>query len=173
VIALCLAVGACALKPIERDDLSAERVEDVRAALGAFREDARLAPFFEGAELIAVYPTSGRAATGFGGAYGRGLVFDADGRVVAHSRMWQLSVGAQLGGQIYRQILFFKSRAAYDAIATSAAEFAGQANAALVTWGIDSTPSFDAEVALFTELRGGLLVEASVGAHGYQFAPVE
>lgn len=170
---LMFIIPACSLKPIERSDLSAQRVDSVREVLADMRQDDRLAAFFDEAEVIALYPASARAGSGFGGAYGRGLVFDKEGTVIAHSRMWQISVGAQLGGQVYRQILFFKTRESYARFLTLRSEFAGQANLAVATLGIASTPSFDTEIALFTQLRGGLLVEATVGAHGYNFAPIE
>ena len=59
-----------------------------------------------------------------------------------------------------------------EAFSSGLLEFAGQANAAVVTAGMAATPSFNSEVALFTELKGGLLIEASVGAHRYGFAPI-
>ncbi|MCB1684445.1 MAG: hypothetical protein R3E82_09615 [Pseudomonadales bacterium] len=173
VALITLSIPACSLKPIERSDLSAQRVAGVREALAEMRRDERLAAFFAEAEVIALYPSSARAGSAFGGAYGRGLVFDKAGTVIAHTRMWQLSVGAQLGGQVYRQILFFRTQEAYTRFLSVPSEFAGQANLALATLGIASTPSFDTEIALFTQLRGGLLLEATVGAHAYDFAPIE
>lgn len=170
---LCIAsLTGCSLKPIAGADLSEDRVNDVRLALTEFRKDERLAPFFAEAQVVAVYPFSFRGASAFGAAWGRGLVFDNTDRVIAHSRMWQISAGAQLGGQIYRQILFFRSREVYDSWVDTPAEFAGQVNASVVTLGVASTPSFHTDIALFTQLRGGLLFEASVGSHSYDFAPV-
>ena len=172
-LVLCaLLIAGCSLKPIPAADLSEDRVNDVRAALASFRADQRLAPFFAEAEVVAVYPLNVRGASAFGGAYGRGLVFDKADRVIAHSRMWQISAGAQLGGQIYRQILFFRSREVYEGYVDTPAEFAGQVNAAVATFGVASTPSFHSDIALFTQLRGGLLLEASVGSHSYDFAPI-
>jgi hypothetical protein len=123
------------------------------------------------AELIAVYPTSIRAGVGFGGGMGHGLVF-RDGHAIGRTSMYQVSVGANVGGQVYRQILFFKSEAAFQRLMDDAMEFAGQANLAVVTAGDSATPSFNTEVAMFTQLRSGLLVEGSVGAHGYWFRPL-
>ena len=170
---LVCTLTACALKPIPRADLSASKVDGVRAATAKFRSDDRLDKFFEDAQVFVVYPFSARAASGFGGAYGRGLVFDSDEKVIAHSRMVQFSVGPHIGGQVYRQIMFFRSREIYEAFTLSPADFAGQVNASLLIIGVSATPSFNTDVAMFTQLRGGLLLEASVGAHRYTFAPVE
>ncbi|MFV2091157.1 MAG: hypothetical protein ACC642_10890, partial [Pseudomonadales bacterium] len=161
------------LKPIPRAEMDSRKIDGVISTLEHFRREERLAPFFEAAEVVAVYPINGRAANGVGFAYGRGLVFEKGDRVIGHTRMWQLSMGPQVGGQLYRQILFFKSRAIYEAFMRSPAEFAGQFNAAALIVGVSSTPSFNGEVALFTQLLGGLLLEASIGAHRYTFAPIE
>ncbi len=40
------------------------------------------------------------------------------------------------------------------------------------TWDAGAPPSSNTEVALFIELRVGLLVEASVGAHRYDYMPI-
>ena len=78
--------------------------------------------------------------------------------------------------QEYRQILFFKTEEAFFKLMKEFPkfpEFSGQAKTAFVTTGISSTPSFNKEVALFTQLKGGLLLEASVGAHHYSFKMLE
>lgn len=170
-----LMLGACSsMKPIPRGELAQDKVAKVLKSLAAFRKDERLAPFFEQAEVIAVYPFSIRGATGVGAAYGSGLVFDRSERPIGYTRMYQLTGGPQIGAQVYRQILFFKSREVYENFRDSRAwaEFAGQFNAAATVVGISSTPSFSYDIALFTQLRGGLLLEASVSGHRYTFGPI-
>ena len=171
IATLTACLSGCLLKPIDADDLAAEKVGRAEAALEAFRTNPKLADFFDKAAVIAVYPNALRAGGGFGGAWARGLVFQDD-VPIAHGRMLQFSAGANVGGQWYRQILFFKTVEAWEAFSRAPLEFAGQANAAVVTAGLAATPSFNSEVALFTELKGGLLIEASVGAHRYGFAPI-
>lgn len=169
-----LMLGGCSLKPIPRADLAQDKVDGVLKSLAAFRKEERLAPFFEAAEVIAVYPMSLRAANGVGLAYGSGLVFDRDERPIGYTRMYQLSGGPQIGAQLYRQVMFFRTREIYEAFtrARAPAEFAGQFNAALTVVGVSSTPSFNGDVALFTQLRGGLLLEASISGHRYTFGAI-
>jgi len=159
---------ACSMVPQRGDSLTAGELEAANAALEQFAADEHLAPFFAGAELIAVYPAGIRAGLGIGAGLGRGLVFQ-DGRAIGRTGMYQLSIGANIGGQVYRQILFFKSEAAFERLMSGITEFAGQANLAVAMAGGAATPSFNTEVALFTQLRSGLLVEGSVGAHSYTF----
>lgn len=167
-----LLLGGCAMSPIARDELAEDKVEDVRKTLNRFRKEQRLAPFFEQAEVIAVYPFSARAANGVGLAYGRGLVFDREERPIGYTRMYQISAGPQIGGQLYRQVLFFKTREVYEKFTHSPAEFAGQFNAAAAVIGVSSTPSFSSDIALFTQLTGGLLLEASFSGHRYTFGTI-
>ena len=170
VLPLLLALSGCASTP--QDEVGASEERKAREALALFRQDERLAPFFAAAPLVAVYPATVRAGVGFGAAYGQGLVFRGE-EVIGRTRVYQFSAGVNVGGEIYRQILFFRSQAAFERLFSGAMEFAGQANLAVATAGSAATPSFNQEVALFTQLQGGLLLEATVGAHRYRFTPLE
>ena len=142
-------------------------------ALESFRQDERLNPFFEEAAIIAIYPHNIRAAVGLGGAYGNGLVY-RDNNIIGRSRVYQLTFGINFGGEGYRQILFFKSEEAFEKlISDEFPEFTGQAKATIATVGVSGTPSFNEDVAMFTQLKGGLLFEASVGGHHYSFNELE
>jgi len=169
---LAVLVAGCGMKPIPRGELAQDKVDGVLKSLAEFRKEQRLGPFFEEAEVIAVYPLSARAANGVGFAYGSGLVFDREQRPIGYTRMWQITAGPQIGGQLYRQVLFFKTRAVYDKFTRSPAEFAGQFNAAAAVIGISATPSFSSDIALFTQLHGGLLLEASFSGHRYTFGAI-
>lgn len=173
LILALLVLGGCSMKPIPRQELAEDKVSGVLESLEAFRKEKRLARFFEEAEVVAVYPWSFRGASGVGMAYGSGLVFDRDDTPIGYTRMYQLSGGPQLGVQAYRQVLFFKTREVYEQFRRSPAEFVGQLNAAAAIVGYAADPSFNDEIALFTQLRGGLLLEASFSGHRYTFGAIE
>ena len=86
--------------------------------------------------------------------------------------MFEVFAGANFGAQAYRSILFFRTDKSLRKFKKGRFEFTGQANAAAVTLGVGLTPSFNQEVAMFTQLRGGLLLEASVGTQRYDFFPL-
>jgi lipid-binding SYLF domain-containing protein len=169
---LGLLVTGCATPARPGADISVPERARSDEALAKFAADERLAPFFDQAVVIAVYPSTVRAAFGFGAAYGDGLVY-RDAEVIGRSRQYQLSFGVNFGGQLYRQILFFRSEEAFERLMAGAMEFAGQANLALAGMGGSATPSFNTDVALFTQLRGGALLEGSVGGHSYTFRPLK
>ena len=172
LLVLALA-GACSMKPIPREELAEDQVSGVLDSLAQFRKQEKLAPFFAEAEVIAVYPWSFRGANGVGLAYGSGLVFDREDSPIGYTRMYQITAGPQIGAQAYRQVLFFRTRDVYEKFRRSPAEFAGQLNAAATVVGWSATPSFHGDIALFTQLRGGLLLEASFSGHRYTFGSIE
>lgn len=163
---------ACSWPYIPTDMPSQQERDKAQHTVAEFSELAQLAPFFAEAVAYAVYPDAFRASTGFGGGYGSGWLF-RDGDIVGRTTMFQISVGANIGAQWYRQILFFKTEDALRRWQRGTFAFAGEAGAAAGTWGAAASPSFNTEVALFTELRGGLLVELSVATHRYEYAPIE
>ena len=172
ILLFCL-VGACTSIPSnstgDEDTKAASRLDD---ALEDFRAIPALEPYFEEAQAIVIIPNNFRAGTGFGGAVGKGWLIENE-VVSANVWHWQFLVGADLGFQVYQQILFLKDS---DAVAFFKAEpfqFAGQANATALLWGASVTPSYNEGVALFTIVDGGLLLEGSVGMHSYHVFPIK
>jgi len=58
-------------------------------------------------------PQGRQGAAGVGGAFGKGQVYRG-GKVTGQSSLFQLSIGAQLGGEAYSEIIFFQDKRAYD-----------------------------------------------------------
>jgi len=168
VLLLCLASG-CVTQPVVYDD---ERAQAVEETLIAFRAHEALAPFFEQALAYAVFPANWRVGTGFGGAFGTGWLLE-DEEVTGRALMVEAFVGANLGIQGDRKILFFRSEDALDQFKRGRFEFTGQANASVATMGKAITPGYNPDVAMFVEVRGGLMLEASVGTQRYDFFPLQ
>ena len=160
--------SACAWQPTTYSEKSEEAVNH---ALAEFREETLLEPFFEDAVAYVVFPTSVRAGTGFGGAYGTGWLLE-EGKVTGGATMFEFFAGANIGAQAYRSILFFRSEQSLRRFKRGRFEFTGQANVAVAVVGVGMTPSFNKEIAMFTQLRGGLLLEASVGTQRYDYFPL-
>ena len=171
---LCLLVFAqlmvgCVMEPVRYDD---ERAESVEATLAQFRGQKKLQPFFPDALAYALFPANWRAGGGFGGAFGNGWLFEG-GEVTGRALMTEVFVGPSLGIQADSKILFFRSEDALDQFRRGRFEFTGQANASVATVGEAVTPGFNPDVAMFVLVRGGLLLEASIGTQRYDFFPLE
>ena len=168
---LALALGGCASKPYPAEKVTAKQEQRVEGVVNAFKRNPDLQSYFDDCVAYAVYPWVFRAGTGFGGAVGTGWLY-RDGKLSSRGYQGQFFAGANLGLQLYRQIIFFRTEAAVNAFEKSNVEFAGQVNAAAIIWGGGYTPAFNSDVAIFTDLLGGLMLEASIGAHAYTHRPV-
>lgn len=132
--------------------------------------DPSLKLFFNKAHGYAIFPTVGKAGFGLGGAYGEGEVY-RQGKFIGTSSLSQLTIGFQLGGQAYTEIIFFKDKHALDDFTSGNFEFNAQASAVAVTAGASADADYDNGVAIFTMPKGGLMYEASVGGQKFSFDP--
>lgn len=153
--------------PDADSNLSAEARETVRL----FRQkDPSMSKFFSAAEGWAVYPTVGKAGFWIGGAYGEGVVYQR-GRRIGYTELKQVSIGLQFGGQAYREIIFFKDKAALDRFKAEKLEFDAQLSAVVADKGAAANADYHDGVAVFTMTKGGLMAEASVGGQSFSFKP--
>lgn len=134
------------------------------------RKDPKLRAFFERACGYAVFPTVGKGGIGIGGAYGSGVVFQR-GRAIGSTSLAQLTIGFQLGGQAYSEIIFFKDRRTLDNFKKGNFELGAQASAVAVTAGAAANADYSHGVAIFTMEKGGLMYEATVGGQKFSYTP--
>ena len=157
--------------PLKGDDESgkAEKTHDAELTIKRFRRaDPGLKVFFEQAYGYAVFPTIGKGGMGISVAYGEGLVYE-QGRVVDETTVTQLTLGFQFGGQAYSELIFFKDKAALDRFRTGDFEFSAQASAVAVKAGVSATTDYNDGVAVFTQTRGGLMYEATLGGQKFSY----
>lgn len=148
-------------------------VQSARDAAAAVLEaDPGLQRFFDEAYAYAVFPSIGKAAFIVGGAHGKGTVFRGDA-AIGKTEVTQATVGLQAGGQSYTEIVFFQNQAAFDRFATGDLELAARASAVAVEQGASAGVAYDGGVAVFTFVKGGLMLEASVGGQKFKYAPKE
>ncbi len=164
------------------------RAGDYADTVRIFKEAGASSGFFDNSYGYAVFPTIGKAAVAVGGAYGKGRVYK-HGAYVGDTSMTQLTVGWQLGGEGYSQIIFFQDRRAFDEFTTGRFEFGAQANAVAVTAGASAAANtagssasasggkhdavtagaYNRGMATFTVAKGGLMVEVSIGGQKFSY----
>jgi lipid-binding SYLF domain-containing protein len=165
-----LALGACSTAP-KTVEGKADIKQDAAAALDrAERADPSLSPIFRRAEGYAVFPTVGKGAVGVGGAYGKGVLYDR-GRAVGYCDLTQGSIGFQLGGQSYTEIIAFETRDALATFKEGNFRFAAQATAVAIKSGAGANADFIDGVAVFTMDEAGLMGEASIGGQKFSYQP--
>ena len=153
-----------------------------------FKNAGESGSFFGNSYGYAVFPTIGKAGFVVGGAYGEGRVY-AKGKYVGDTSVTQLSVGFQLGGQAYSQIVFFEDKRSFDEFSGGNFEFGGDIGAVAITAGASASTStagssagasggkHDATtvgnyykgMAVFTVAKGGLMYEASVSGQKFSY----
>lgn len=159
-----LTVGQPAFAGWEPDKLS-----NAKQAISEFKKaDPSLKRFFNSAYAYAVFPTVGKGGIGIGGAYGSGTVF-IGGKPMGETSLTQLTIGFQLGGQAYREIIFFRDKATLVDFKRGNFELSAQASAVAATLGASADADFENGVAVFTLTKGGLMYEASVGGQKFSF----
>jgi len=130
------------------------------------RADPWLDNFMKGTAGYAILPDIGKGGAGVGGAYGRGLVF-SHGKLIGYGEMTQATVGVELGGQTYSELIVFENDDALNRFQNNKVEFDASASAVLLRAGAAQTARFTNGVAVFTHPTGGLMFEAAIG--GQQF----
>ena len=145
--------------------------QDVKTALAEFeRTNPKIASFMESAYGYAVFPTVAKGAIGIGGAHGDGLVYEK-GKLIGATTLGQITIGFQLGGQAYRELIVFQNKQALDRFKGGNFEFDAQASGVAVTAGISFDAAYEHGVAIFTMAKGGLMYEASIGGQKFSFTP--
>jgi len=129
-----------------------------------------------------------KAGAGVGGAYGNGRVYQK-GKYVGDTSMTQLSIGFQLGGEGFSQIVFFEDERAFKEFTSGNFEFGTEASAVAITAAAGAKANtagssagasagkndattvgrYHKGMATFTVVKGGLMYEATIGGHKFSY----
>jgi lipid-binding SYLF domain-containing protein len=180
VVLLGVLVVALAVSPAWADDY--------QDTISVFKKAGDSGAFFNKAYGYAVFPTIGKGGVGVGGAYGKGRVYEK-GKYVGNTSMTQVTVGLQLGGEAYSEIIFFQDQRAFKEFTNGNFEFGADAQAVAITASASAKASstgasagasvtknkattaggYHKGMATFTVAKGGLMYEASVGGQKFSY----
>lgn len=140
----------------------------------SFKEkDPSLQRFFDKAYGYAVFPAIGKGGLGtLGGAHGAGVLYQ-NANPIGTTTMTQITVGIQLGGQAYSEIIFFEDEETLTSFKEGDIEFSAQVSAVAADKGASANVAYEAGVAVFTMTKAGLMYEASIGGQKFKFKPME
>ncbi len=143
-------------------------VSEAKEAIKEFKEtNAKINSFFNKAYGYAVFPGIGKGGLGIGGAGGKGTVFKG-GAPVADTKMTQVTIGFQAGGQKYAEVIFFENAEAYERFVGNKFEFAAQVSAIALKAGVSLDADYTDGMLVITKAIGGLMYEASVGGQKFK-----
>jgi lipid-binding SYLF domain-containing protein len=155
---------------------------------GLFERSNQSSEFFTKSYGYAVFPTVLKGGAGIGAAHGGGSVY-AHGHRIGHVTMNQISVGAQLGGEGYSEIIFFRDKQALEDFTSGNFEFSADAGAIAITaaadvsvgtTGLDTSASgnkknadtggsYNHGMAVFTIAKGGLMYNVTVAGQKFSY----
>ena len=171
---------------------TAQAADDYSSALAVFQKSPEAKSYFAKAYGFALFPTVGKGGFGIGAAHGKGQVY-LGRQVVGKTTLTHLSIGFQVGGQAFSQIIFFQDKRAFDEFTRGNFEFDATASAVAVTAGaqakagttgttagVSSGPSTGKQfqtnyikgMAAFVHAKGGLMYEAAVGGQKFSYTPL-
>ena len=159
--------------------------------IGIFRNAGQSGAFFKTAYGYAVFPTIVKGAFIVGGAHGDGRVYAKD-KHVGNSSMTQASVGLQIGGEGYSEIVFFQDERAFKEFTSGNFEFGAGAQAVAATAAAQAQTStagssagasasnknaatagnYNKGMATFTVVKGGLMAGVSIGGQKFSYTPL-
>jgi lipid-binding SYLF domain-containing protein len=166
--------------------------DDYDRTISIFKKSPAVQPFFKNAYGYAVFPTVGKGGMVVGAAFGKGQVY-RQGELTGHVTLSKVSVGFQLGGQAFSEIIFFQDKRAYDEFTSGSFEFDASMSAVAVTAGAQAKAgtegatagasagpatgaqaniSYTKGLAVFVHTKGGLMYEATIGGQKFEFTPL-
>jgi len=157
--------------------------------ISLFKNAGESGTFFSNSYGYAVFPTIGKGGIGIGGAHGKGRVYAA-GKYVGDASMTQLTIGFQLGGEAFSEMIFFEDRRSFEEFTGGNFEFSADASAVAITAsakGAATTTGSSAGasggkkdattvgggyrkgMATFTVAKGGLMFEAVLAGQKFKY----
>ena len=146
-----------------------EIINDARKAKAAFiQKDPAISKIFASVEGYVIFPNVGKGAYVVGGAAGNGAVYE-NAHLVGMAKLLQIDIGLQVGGQAFRQVIFFKTEEALNRFKSGNFELAGNASAVVLEEGKAVSIEFRDDIAVVTMPKAGAMVEISVGGQKFEY----
>jgi lipid-binding SYLF domain-containing protein len=166
-----MAVAGCETTGGHSSDVSQNTTLNDRAHVALQQmetNDPGLRNVIDNAYAYAIFPEIGEAAVGIGGAGGRGTVYQ-NGQPVGTATLRQGSVGIQLGGETYSELVVFQTPAAFAVFQNGNLVFGADANATLIKAGAAAAGQFSNGTRIFILPKGGLMAGVSVNGQKFHF----
>ena len=155
---------------IQAQDKDAEKLlsESDKAKTEFIKTDPSMATLFESSYGYVIFPKIGKGGFIVGGSGGDGILYEK-GKSIGVVKTGQVTVGAQVGGQTYREVIFFENQDALGRMKASKMEFSSQISAVAVKSGVSKNAKYTDGVSVFTQDLGGLMAEATVGGQKFKY----
>lgn len=165
---LAILLTGCATAPqtrAERENLrnrAETTIQEMTTRNPAIADAIRNAPAY------AVFPSVGKGGVLVGGAYGKGILYEG-GRASGYVSLQQASLGAQLGGQSFAELLLLRTPGEIADVKSGRYSVGADASAVILTAGAAGSTTFDPNTTVFVMPRGGLMVDISISGQQLKY----
>jgi len=165
-------MAGCSAEPPETQAEKADIHDEAFGVMAKMEQkDSSLRSFIQRSAGYVIFPSVGKGGLIVGGAYGKGEVYRA-GKFIGYAELQQATVGAQLGGQTYAELIVFETNDSLNRFTAGNLEFSANASAVALKSGAAAAARYENGVAVFTMPKGGAMLEASIGGQKFSFQPV-
>jgi lipid-binding SYLF domain-containing protein len=172
-LALAVATGSlvgCTTAPLTPESRSALVDHATLAMQDMNRMDPGVEPLARKGYGYALFPEVVKAGLGFGGGYGQGVVYE-QGQHVGYADLTLASVGAQIGGQTFSELIVFENKAAMDRFKLSPVDFTAGAAAMVLQNGAAVNAEFVDGITVIVRPITGAMAEATIGGQQLKYIP--
>lgn len=156
------------IRQVQPTPLEQELIDGSDRALGVLKaKDAALAELIDGAYAVAVLSV-GRGGFILGGGGGSGAVY-RNSRPIGTAKVSSFTVGLQLGGQSFTQVILMQDRATFERMRDGDKEATVQATAVAATAGAAASVTYTNGIAILIDEAKGLMAEAAVGGQSFTY----
>ncbi len=146
-------------------------IDEARSTVASFKQrDPALEDLFSSSVGYVIFPQVTKGAFVVGGAGSEGILFE-HGVPMGTVSLTQVTVGAQVGGQKYSELIFIKDRPALYRMKRGEGSLSAEASAAAAGREGMAAPRWDNGLRVYTLPIGGLMAEASVGGQKFDYHP--
>ena len=173
VMVLAVAAGllvGCTTAPLSPESRSAL----LENATVTMQDMNRMDPGVEGLVRkgygYALFPEVVKAGLGVGGGYGQGVVYE-QGQHVGYADLTLGSVGPQIGGQTFSELIVFENKAALDRFKLSPVDFTAGVAAMILQNAAAVNATFIDGIAVVVRPITGAMAEATIGGQQFKYVP--
>ena len=169
VPALLLCAAPPALAKRKSDSDLSQEVKEVKKLWQ--QKDATFNATLNKAYGYAIFPEVGKGGFIVGASHGEGEVYKK-GKLIGHAKMTQTTVGAQVGGQTYAQVILFENKDALERFKKGRFEGSAAATAIGGKKGAAASCKYKDGVAIMVLPLKGAMAEAAGGGQKFAFEPL-
>ena len=171
-LVMVFTIGLMTLSVTAQSDKDQNIIDDADAAKQTLLDgNPDLKDFFNKAAGYVIFPNVGKGGFIVGGASGNGVLYQKGGKKLGMASLKKVNIGLQAGGEAIIEVIFFESNTEFEEFQKGKFKF----DAGLSGTAIKSGESFNAKysegVAVFTQTKGGLMADASVGGQKFKYTP--